>query len=1612
MTTIPNDQRIYANRQQLQDLLRQGLGVVREMWSYTTGDWVTSVHAGDIDGDGDFEVIIGSRDGCVRVLTRKGALKWQQVEEHGEWVGSIYSINNVNALDSTRVVVGMRNNKVTALTETGKPIWRYHAGQVIRSIRVADINQDGKAEVILGSEDFGIHVLSCETGELLWKYVTNGWIRSVYPVDIDGDGEMEILAASGDKHIYILDRYGQLKKKHYIASKGHSLYAADLDRDGVIEILVGSDAKDLYAMTPDGDIKWCFHPENRIHSIKVADLNKDGYDEVIAGSEDEHIYFLDHEGNLLWKHFLGHRIFSVRTVDLNHDGIHEVLAGSDDNNVWVLAVELPGGLLAKIKETHAGLGYPHSSTLDFSVSESALLRDLTDESSQREQAITTSEVEEARASKDHLATLAALLHLKRQRVQPLWIRKDLGHIRIVTPNKSSGQRERELIIGTDEGEVKVITLAGQTLWSHSVGERIRSLDIADIDQDGEAELLVGSANGHVYALSTTKQGVKFQSHFNDWVESISIIHLINTDIYEMVLGTRQSQEIQIYRGDFDLVRQPFSIPQSVQILCTHDLNGDGIDEIVAGAVDNDVYAYTPEGRHLWTYQTKDRVKAISVYDIDKDGNVEVLVGSEDRYVHVLDNMGNLKWRYYTQHRVLNLAVMDADHDGEIEIFAGVGNGQLYVFNSRGDLLWRYQANDRIRAVLVDDINGDGLIEVLLGTEDRLYMLQLLDQHQLDAAIEESWQMLLTQYTSDQLLARLVHHQNAYLRAFALNRLASNGASSHLEYIRQLHHDNAIEVKRTFTEVASSLSQINQTEIRQILDSLSSDSGREIRMALVDSFAGLCQKNPQLGFEYLERFTRSADLRVRRAVVRQIDQLVPTFPHRAFALLMQTINESKEIWVREEAFRVLAHYLDVHTESLLRAVRLLITKNLAPSLLELVTHCARRPLVRDVFQIFVKLLGDLSMEEILDHLENVVSTLEGEARLLDYGEIMYRMHHEFRNLHRIRTIEEMAQYKCAIRPWRLSKSVDEADEETYFDQTLQILYRLNAITDALRTYLRREGLGERISSLLEAERLIDGLLTEMKEHYYTDLQDTFPDCVILKLLLIRWRNIVHVELSRIRGRAELRPKLGAQRIVLEENVVIPLLIENTGRSPADNVTILLLPERDKGSFTIVGSNQQRFETISASSPTQVEFTIKPHATSLQLAFQITYDDAEAKAKTLLFGDRLDLVERKRNFTRLLNPYYTGTAVQNLNMFYGREKEITLLQQDFVYSSAPAVIVLYGQRRSGKSSLIYKLLQTTLLDPHIPVRIDMQHETLNFTVEKFLRNVAYAIHRQMVKRGYPLSFPDISSFKDDAVFAFDRFLDDAEDWLEQRKLVLLIDEFEILDEKAVSDQMDGQVFDHLRSLVQERQCMHLLLAGTHKLQDLTSAYWSVFFNLANHRRLSNLSAEAARLLICEPMSGFLEYDPFAVEKIRTLTGDQPYLIQLFCHYLVRHCDTHTKDYITINDVNIVLDEVKQSGKLYFNWIWEQASNEERIILAIIAQASGDGEQFVSFNDIESVFKDYALSYTREGLLVSLRNLRNSDVIITVPHEHRYKIAVGLTRSWLHESKPVQHVVLGLG
>src|SRR5215469_9367269 len=108
----------------LPDLLKRGIAVVTNIWNYSANDWVSSVQAADVDGDADIEILLGSRDGYVRALTRWGSPKWETRLGTGKWVSSATAVPQAeeNRLSQSgylnlrpHVIAGSRDGRVYAL---------------------------------------------------------------------------------------------------------------------------------------------------------------------------------------------------------------------------------------------------------------------------------------------------------------------------------------------------------------------------------------------------------------------------------------------------------------------------------------------------------------------------------------------------------------------------------------------------------------------------------------------------------------------------------------------------------------------------------------------------------------------------------------------------------------------------------------------------------------------------------------------------------------------------------------------------------------------------------------------------------------------------------------------------------------------------------------------------------------------------------------------------------------------------------------------------------------------------------------------------------------------------------------------------------------------------------------------------------------------------------------------------------------------------------------------------------------------------------------------------------------------------------------------------------
>lgn len=159
-----------------------------------------------------------------------------------------------------------------------------------------------------------------------------------------------------------------------------------------------------------------------------------------------------------------------------------------------------------------------------------------------------------------------------------------------------------------------------------------------------------------------------------------------------------------------------------------DLDGDGIEDVVAGDDDGRIYGLSGRnGVPLWVFRTKDAVQApLSMADVNRDGTLDIIVGSTDHNVYCLDGKnGHALWTYETHGAIYGPALLkDVNDDGVPDAFVGSDDGNLYAISGvDGKLLWKYLTTGRVNSSLAWTRQGGGDV-LLIGSLDRnLYCLQ-------------------------------------------------------------------------------------------------------------------------------------------------------------------------------------------------------------------------------------------------------------------------------------------------------------------------------------------------------------------------------------------------------------------------------------------------------------------------------------------------------------------------------------------------------------------------------------------------------------------------------------------------------------------------------------------------------------------------------------------------------------------------------------------------------------------------------------------------------------------------------------------------------------------------
>jgi len=254
------------------------------------------------------------------------------------------------------IIFGTKKGKLYVLSPDAGIKWFYDSNETVDEVElmfldvdnvssieappnVGDINGDDRTEVVFGTELGMVYVLD-DKGKLLWKYKVDGAIRGqVLLYDLYGDDDIKVIFGSDDGKLYVLTSTGKLVWKFDAGSPIQSTPAImHKDRPSIV---FGADDGNVFCVDRKGDMIWKFKTKDKIFAQPAIEkLLRDDRLFVVIGSSDHVLYVLDEAGELFWSYKTEGAILSKACLaDINNDKKMEIVFGSCDNNVYALTSE-------------------------------------------------------------------------------------------------------------------------------------------------------------------------------------------------------------------------------------------------------------------------------------------------------------------------------------------------------------------------------------------------------------------------------------------------------------------------------------------------------------------------------------------------------------------------------------------------------------------------------------------------------------------------------------------------------------------------------------------------------------------------------------------------------------------------------------------------------------------------------------------------------------------------------------------------------------------------------------------------------------------------------------------------------------------------------------------------------------------------------------------------------------------------------------------------------------------------------------------------------------------------------------------------------------------------
>ncbi|WP_436514593.1 FG-GAP-like repeat-containing protein [Ekhidna sp. To15] len=734
----------------------------------SSADGARGVYAADIDGDGDMDVLSASQtDDRITWFENDGnglnpTFTTHDISTTADGAYSVHAVDVDGDGDMDVLSASFFDDRIAWYENDGNESFTTHdistTADGAFDIYAADIDGDGDMDVLSasigddriawyendGNESFITHDIS----------TTADGARGVYAADIDGDGDMDVLSASQqDNRIVWYENDGSESfTTHDIsttAADPTSVYAADIDGDGDMDVLSASFVDDRIAWYEnDGNESFTTHDisttADGASSVHTADVDGDGDMDVLSASfADDRIAWYENDGN---ESFTTHDISttadgagSVYTADIDGDGDLDVISASyySDRIDWYKNASITEIVSTVPTATAQSITSDANITMTFDANIDGTTLDGTTVVVSGSQTgliagtfsgggtttITFNPTNDFFAGEqvDVTITQQLLNETGGALATPY-------HFTFTTASAVSPENPTTFI-------ANIIS---------SSADGVSSVYAADIDGDGDMDVLSASQyNDRITWFENDGNGLNptFTTHdISTTANGAFDVYAADVDgdgDMDVLSASLIDDRIAWYENDGNesfTTHDISTTADGVRGVYAADIDGDGdMDVLSASFIDDRIAWYENDGNESFITHdistTADAASSVYAADIDGDGDMDVLSASQtDDRITWFENDGNGLNPTFTTHDISTTAngafdvyAADVDGDGDMDVLsASLGDDRIAWYENDGSESFTTHdistTADGAYSVHAVDVDGDGDMDVLSASQ--------------------------------------------------------------------------------------------------------------------------------------------------------------------------------------------------------------------------------------------------------------------------------------------------------------------------------------------------------------------------------------------------------------------------------------------------------------------------------------------------------------------------------------------------------------------------------------------------------------------------------------------------------------------------------------------------------------------------------------------------------------------------------------------------------------------------------------------------------------------------------------------------------------------------------